>query len=330
VKKYILLIPIIIILLSGCSSKEVFTPQELADDWGQYKSLEDNIIDTSFNIAKLDNGKVLTNNGVLNIKVAPKYRVVSQSDGWIITSSMDGNLTLTAEIDPTLQEQFALKKTVASASVHGDTLAVLFADNEMALYSISTKDLLLKEQGGQAIAVDSRIVYPYFMDDLVLFSTLDGKVIIINSKAKKKLRTTIVSSEDNFNNIIYFNIIENKIVAATAHKILSMSQKEIREKYEIRNIAYNSDNLFITTKQGEIISLTPELEVNAKLKFPFAHFLGLIISNDKIYALEKEGYIIESPTDLSTFSVYDVDIDEGFVFVADKMFYVNDKYISVE
>ena len=329
-KKYILLIPIIIILLSGCSSKEVFTPQELADDWGQYKSLEDNIIDTSFNIAKLDNGKVLTNNGVLNIKVAPKYRVVSQSDGWIITSSMDGNLTLTAEIDPTLQEQFALKKTVASASVHGDTLAVLFADNEMALYSIPTKEIFFKDQGGNSLAVDVKIVPPIFMNGLVIFATLDGKVIIVNEKKKKRLRSVIISSEDTFNNVIYMEILNNKIVAATAYKILSMSQKEIRAKYEIRNVLYDGKNLFIATKQGEVISLTSALELNAKIKFPFAHFLGMLSKGDKLYILEKEGYMIVLDKNMKDYTVHEVDVGEGFVLVGDQEFYVDDEKIIIK
>jgi hypothetical protein len=209
-------------------------------------------------------------------------------------------------------------------------VAVLFADNEMALYSISTKELLLKEQGDASLAVDSRIVNPYFMGELVLFPTLDGKVVIINSKLKKKLRTIIVSSEDHFNNIIYFNVIDNKIVAATGHKILSMSTQEERENYEIRTIAYDNKDIYLTTKQGEVVSLTPDLKLNAKTKFPFAHFLGMIVTQEKVYLLEKEGYIIELSKDLKEQNIYEIDMEYGYVFVADTMFYVDDEFIAVE
>jgi len=326
----LLVLSLSIILFSACSSKRVFEPENVIDSWPNQESASNTIIDTTSNVALLENQKVITKEKKLDVTINESYRLIASSDGWIISSTISGKLNLRYIEDETMVEDFDLKKTIAGASVKDDILAVLFADNEMALYSISTKELLLKEQGGQTLAVDSRIVNPHFMADLVLFSTLDGKVVIINSKAKKKLRTIIVSSEDNFNNIIYFNIVDNKIIAATAHKILSMSKKEIREKYEIRNIAYADNNIFITTKQGEVISLTPDLQLNAKLKFPFAHFLGLIVNNEKVYLLEKEGYIIEAPTDLSTYSVYDVDIEDGFVFVADKIFYVNDEYISVE
>ncbi|MDQ1338781.1 MAG: hypothetical protein QG617_1749, partial [Campylobacterota bacterium] len=89
-------------------------------------------------------------------------------------------------------------------------------------------------------------------------------------------------------------------------------------------------NIFIATKQGEIISLTSDLGHNAKLKFPFAHFLGLILSGEKLYALEKEGYIIEISKDLSAHTVHEVDMDDGYVYIDGKIFFVHDEYISVE
>ena len=329
-KLLLLLLTFSVVFFTACSSKRVYEPEDVVDDWPKQGGINDAVIDVTSNVALLENRKVLAKDKTIDVVIEESYRLLSSSDGWIISSTIDGKLNLQFVGDSTLDTKFDLKKTIASASVKDDILAVLFADNEMALYSISKKELLLKEQGGNTLAVDSRIVNPYFMNDLVLFSTLDGKVVIVNTKSKKRLRTTIVSSEDNFNNIIYFNIVDNKIIAATGHKILSMSTKEVREKYEIRNIADGDKNIFITTKQGEIISLTSDLQLNAKLKFPFAHFLGLIVKDDKLYALEKEGYLIEAPTDLSTYSVYEADVEDGFVFVSDKVFFVNDEYISVE
>ncbi|MDQ7045672.1 MAG: hypothetical protein Q9M32_07155 [Sulfurimonas sp.] len=318
------------VLFTACSSKRVFEPEDVKDDWEKYGSIEETIVDVTSDVAMLENRKVISKDSDIDVLIDEDYRLIASSDGWIISSTIDGKLRL-KQIDATdIVEEFELKKTVASASVDDDTLAVLFADNEMALYSITTKELLLKEQGGNTLAVDSRIVAPYFLDAVVVFPTLDGKVVIISRSKNKKLRASIVSSEDNFNNIIYFDIIDRKIVAATANQILSMSKKEVREKYEIRNVTYNGLSIFLTTKQGEIVSLTPELQLNAKLKFPFAHFLGLIARNDKVYALEKEGYLIVAPSDLSSYEIYEVDVDEGFVFVGKDKFYINDEFISVE
>ena len=321
----LLAISLALIFFSACSSKRVYEPESVVSSWDNQGSIQSPIVDVTSDVALLENRKVLTTTKTLDVQVDESYRLLATTDGWVISSTIDGKLKLQYTDSSDLVENFQLKKTIAGASVKDDILAVLFADNEMALYSISSKELLLREQGGDVIAVDSRIVNPYFMNDLVMFATLDGKIIILNSKLKKKLRTVIVSSEDNFNNVIYFNILDNKIIVATAYKILSMGKKEIREKYEIRNVANDGNNIFITTKQGDIVSLTSDLQLNAKLKFPFAHFLGLIIHNDKIYALEKEGYLIELSKDLQQYSIYEVEIEDGYIFAANNIFYIDDE-----
>jgi outer membrane protein assembly factor BamB len=326
---YILLL-FTVVVFTACSSKEVYKPVFVQDDWKHFGDSNVTINDISANAALVENHKVLVDKKVIDIKIPKTHKLLGYSDGWILSSSIDGNLTLVYAADRNMTEEFDLKRTIATASVKNDLLAVLFSNNEMALYSIASKSLLLKEQGEAPIVVNSKIVKPYFKDDLVIFSTLDGKIVIINSKEKKKLRSVIVSSEKHFNNVIYFNLIDNKIIAATGHKILSLSQKEIRSAYDIRNIVADDKSIYLATKQGEIISLTSDLQQNAKLKFPFAHFLGMIISGDKLYVLEKEGYIIEISKDLLKYTVYEVDIDDGYVYIDDKIFFVDNKYISVE
>ncbi len=330
-KTYIFFASIIVLLLSGCSTKEVFKPKKVSNDWKQYTQIEDEIVDISSNMALLDNGKVLDRDGNISIQIdKEQQRVIGQSDGWILSAAIDGNLTLTSQNTLQKTKHFALKRTIATAGVKDDVLAVLFANNEIALYDMHSKELLFKEQGGKAIANDIRIVQPYFMNDLVIFSTLDGKIIIVNTKLKKRLRTVIVSSDDYFNNIIYFSIFDDKIIAASDSKILALSQKELRAKYEIRNIVHDEKALYITTKQGEIISLTPSLQVNSKVKFPFAHFLGMISDGDNLYVLEKEGYMIVVNKKTFDYTIHEVDLDDGLVFVGKKAFFVDNEKISIQ
>lgn len=322
---------IFIALFSGCSSKEVFEPKIVIGEWKHSDKSDKIIIDTTPDAALLESRHVMINDKVTDIVIEKNHRLISYSDGWIISASIDGDLTLVFIADKTMVKKFKLNKTVATASVKDDVLAVLFADNEMALYSIASKELLLKEQGRAPIIVNAKIIKPHFMNDLVLFLTLDGKIVIVSVTQKKKLRSIIVSSEEHFNNIISFRVVQDKLIAMTGTKLLSFAQKEIRAKYEIRDVIYDNTNvIYITTKQGELISLTPDLQVIAKVKFPFAHFLGLISYKDKIYALEKEGYLIELSKDLLKYDVYEVDVEDGFVYIADKIFFVGDQYISVE
>lgn len=328
--KSIIFISLVTIFFSACSSKKVYEPSHVKDDWKKSQSSGFSVKDIAHGAALLEDSKLLVEGKVLDITVDKDKRVIGYSDGWVISSDIDGNMILQHTHESKRVEKFSLKRTVAAASIKGDTLAVLFSNSEMALYSISDKSLLLKEQGDAPVVINAKVVPPLFRDDLVIFSTLEGKVVIINAKTKKKLRSVIVSSEEHFNNIIYLSLVDNKIIAATGHKILSLAQKEIRLPFDIRAVLADGKEIFVATKQGEIVSLTPDLQQNAKLKFPFAHFLGMIASGDKIYVLEKEGYLLEISKDLSEHAVYEVDLDEGYVFIHDKTFFVDDEAISVK
>ena len=317
--------------MSGCSTKEVYEPKLVGSDWQKYEDSKFTITDTSANVALLEDGRVLSAKGIVNVDINSSYRLISSSDEWIVSATIDGNVSLVSTKDTQEVKKLDLKKTVAGASVNENELAVLFADNEIAIYDINTKDILFKEQGGKYLTADSRIVNPLFMRGLILFATLDGKVIFINDSSKKRLRTVIVSSEDNFNNVISLDVVDNRIIAATSYRLLSIAKKEIRAKYEIRNIVHDKKEIFIATKQGEVIALTPDLQVLSKVKFPFAHFYGMISDGDKLYVLEKEGYMIVIDKKSFDYSVHEVDFDsDGFIFIGDKKFFVNDITISVE
>ena len=318
------------LLFSACSTKEVYKPKLVSGEWKKYAPMESEIVDRSSNAALLEDHKVLTQNGLTDVTLEKNQRIIAESDGWILGATIDGNLSLISESNSTIQKHFALKKTIASASVKDNILAVMFADDTLALYDIPTKALLFQDQSGKSIASDMRIVNPYFLKGLVIFATLDGRVVIVDTKRKKKLRSVIVSSADFFNNIIDLHLFDNKIIAATNTKMLALTKDELRQKYEIRNIAYGNKEIFITTKQGEVIALTPDLQVISKVKFPFAHFLGLINTPDKLYALEKEGYLITIDKKSFHYVVKEVTIGDGFVFTGKDLFYVDDKKVLVE
>jgi len=330
--KYLSLVFVLTVTLffSACASKEVFEPENVSDDWEYYGSSDFTIENIASNSALVEDNKILVNGEVVDVVIDENERLLGSSDGWVLSSTIDGNLTLRAVTDSTVMEHFDLKRTISTASVKDDILAVLFTNNKMALYSIGSKELLLKEQGDAPVVINSKVIAPYFKDNLVIFSTLDGKVVLINIDTKKKLRTAIVSSEDNFNNIIYFDFVDNKIIASTGHKILSLAKKELRVKYDIRNVIDDGKNIYLSTKQGEIVSLTPDLQLNKKVKFPFAHFLGMIMGVNNLYVLEKEGYIIELSKDLLEYKIYEVDVEDGYIFIDDKVFYIDDEYILVE
>lgn len=330
------LIPLVLsvsalILLSGCSHKEVYKPENVKGEWRNAGHLSASISQTTQSAALLENGRLLTKDGEKNSKIPEGYRLINANDTWIITASSEGNIVLFPEDGSDAKVTFEFKRSVAAASVQDDTVAVLFSNNEMAIYSLESKKLLFKESSNAPIAVDARIANPYFLKELVLFLTLDGKIVIVNSETKKVLRSVVVSSDEYFNNITYMNVIDNNLVASSGSAVLALSQKEAREKYEIRNIAYSADGIWLTTKQGEIIALSPTLQFKAKKKFPFAHFVGLSVQSDRVYALEQEGYMIALTKNLLAYDVYDVDMDsDNKIFAGDGRFYFDDRYINIK
>lgn len=329
-KAYIPLFFTALVIFSGCSNKEYFEPEAVKGDWKKSAFLNERIVTATAEGAVLENGQILTKEGVQEYRLPEGYSYIGQSEGWVIAAKVDGELLLQSIDDKNRKIIFELKKTVAAATVKGDKMAVLFATNEMALYTLSTQELVFRESGNAPVAVDTRIVNPYFLNELVLYLTLDGKIVIINSETKQVLRSMLVSSEEFFNNIIYFNVIDNVMVAATGYRLFSLSEKERREKYEMRDVIFSEEGIWITTKEGEVVALTPSLQLKAKRKYPFAHFLGMILTKDKLYLLERQGFIIELSKDLTESNVYELNIDDGFVYVGNKAFYVNDVVYPVE
>ncbi|MBN2895931.1 MAG: hypothetical protein JXK05_08605 [Campylobacterales bacterium] len=314
-----------LLALSGCSSKGYYKPEQVEGTWKHRSALSSPIVEVNSDAALLEDGKILTRNEALSYTLPQEYRLVGVSDGRIIGARIDGSLILadrTGEV-----KTFTLGKTVAAASVAGDHLAVLFANNEKAIYSVATAQQRYKEIGSPVTALDGRIANPYFLNDLVLFLTLDGKIDIVNTDSLELLRSIIVSSEEHFNNIIYFNVVDEILFAATSYRVLSLAEQEMRASYELRDVIFTKEGVWLSTKQGEVIALTPSLTLKAKKKFPFAHFLEMALHGEKLYLLEREGYLLEMSTSLEDLKVYEVDIDDGFVFASKEAIFVNDQRI---
>jgi hypothetical protein len=319
-----------LLLLSGCSSKHYYKPDRVKGEWRSAGHLSAPIAQVTPNGAVLENGYLLTKSGEKKATINKELRLLNVSDGWIITQNGANNVELIPQEGITPHVVIDVNKTVASASIQGDTLAVLFGSNEMALYSLAGKQMTFKESGSSAVAVDARIQSPYFLKNLVIFPTLDGKLVIVDGTEKKLLRSLIVGSDEYFNNTTYVNMIDNTMVAATGSSILAFSQKEGREKYDIRDVVYTDEGVWLTTKQGEVIALTPTLQYKAKKKFPFAHFVGLSVSHDRVYVLEQGGYLIALSKNLLSSDVYSIDMDNDTIFMGEGRAYFDDRYIDIK
>jgi len=315
------------VLFTGCSSKNRFEPENVASSIKVTGRLDSSVAQISRSGANLEDGQAISIiNGLEPFKIDDGYRIVGANDEYICASSNGGLLKLYKNRD--LVSEFNFSKNVAAASANENFLAVLFVNNDIALYSKDSKELIFKQSGDDVIAVDTRVAQPQFLNDLILYATLDGKIIILNSETKKPIRSIVLSDQPYFNNIIYMKMYDNVLIAATGSTLYSLTDRESRKDISVRDVSFGEDGLYVATKEGEVLKLSRTLEEEGKLKFDFAHFLGMVVS-DHLYLAEKEGYIVVVNKVFASHEIYEAPLNNSRFFASDKAFYFDDVYIDL-
>ncbi len=199
-------------------------------------------------------------------------------------------------------ETFAL-----SASVKGNLLAVVLADNSANLYDITSQKLLFSEKGSPSTTINSLMAMPIFMDTVVVFPMLDGRLLVVDyvHGNPTPIRNIVISSDKFFNNITYLIVDGNNMIASTGKRILSVvSGQEFNYDGDIVDLLYDKGTLYVLTLDGQILQMDKSLRELNSVKLPFASLNTIVLNHNKLYSLEKRGYVIE--VDLNNFDSYNV------------------------
>ncbi len=199
-------------------------------------------------------------------------------------------------------ETFAL-----SASVKGNLLAVVLADNSANLYDITSQKLLFSEKGSPSTTINSLMAMPIFMDTVVVFPMLDGRLLVVDyvHGNPTPIRNIVISSDKFFNNITYLIVDGNNMIASTGKRILSVvSGQEFNYDGDIVDLLYDKGTLYVLTLDGQILQMDKSLRELNSVKLPFASLNTIVLNHNKLYSLEKRGYVIE--VDLNDFDSYNV------------------------
>lgn len=325
--KYLLISLSAIFLFTACSGKKYFEPEDVSSNIELNKeSMSSSITSMNKIGATLENKEIITNTGISSFKLPENFD--------FLNVSADGRIIATNYIDKILigNEEKAVKDVVVAASLKDNKLALVYSNNTIELIDINTNKTLFKEYLPVSIANDTRITNPYFMGNLILFPTLNGKVVIVSATTNESVRNISVDPDSQFNNIISLNVIESSqtLIVASPNKVVSISPKEILSKnYEVRDIIVNKDDIYLATIDGQIIKLTPSLVEVAKKKFKYAKIHALAYSNS-LYAVESQGYLINLNQDFSDYKIYDFSFDnkERMIAIGDKVYY-DSKYITL-
>ena len=325
--KYILTSLLSLFLFTACSGKKYYEPEDVSSNIELNKESMSSSISSMNKIGgTLNNKQVITKNGISSYELPEGFDFLNITE--------DGRIIATNYIDKILigKEERVVKDVVVAASLKNEKLALVYSSNTIELLDINTSKTLFKEYLPLSLANDTRITNPYFMGNLILFPTLNGKVIIVSSSNNESIKNISVDPDNEFNNIISLNVIDSTqtLIVASPNKIVSISPKEILSKdYEIRDIIVNKENIYLATIDGQIIKLTANLDQVAKKKYKYAKIHALAFT-DSLYAVESQGYLINIKDDFAEDTIYNFGFDneERMIAIGNKV-YFGSKYITL-
>ncbi len=319
---------LLLFVFTGCSSKKYFEPENVAGAISFDGSLPSPITDVLRNGATLENGMFISKDGLERYRLPKGFLFINKCEGRYIAAHKCGKLqVIDAKSKKVLYEKAFKMRSPVAASLKGDILALVFDNNSLMALDMASGEVLYDSLQTPGIAVDTKIADPYFLGKLIIFPTLDGKLIVVDPSKKKELRTLVAGSAKYFNNVIFLDVINDNLIAATPNKIISVSpQFTTSLDLEIADVLYVAGRVYILTKDGRIILTDEKLDVLKSRKYPFAHFTGAIYG-EYIYVVEKEGYIIAVDKDLRASNIFEFPskVDEYIFAAKDKIFY-DDKY----
>ena len=317
--KHFLILLATLFIITGCGSKKYFEPEKVTSNL----KLEENTLSSSIKSmnregATLKDGTIITRDGISEFKLPENFDFLNVSkSGKILATNYKDTLLIG-------NEELKLKNIVVAASLKDNMLALVYSNNSVELLDVETKKTLFKEYLTVSLANDTRIANPHFMGSLVLFPTLNGKIIIVSTKTNESVKNISVDLDNEFNNIIFLKVVQSKqtLIAATANKVVTISTKNILSKdYEIRDIIINDEDIYLATIDGRLIKLNLALEEVESRKFKYSKIHALAYT-DSLYAIESQEFAINVNDDFTNDKVYHFGFDneERLIVIGNKIY----------
>lgn len=324
----LLFISMLVVLFQGCSTKKYFEPKIIHDNNIPIHNLGSKIIDINSAGGTLDDKKFISKKGLSSKFLEDGYKFLNKNNGIVLATNNKASLAITKD-RKTQKIQF--DKDIVSATIEKNLIALSFIDNSIALFDINKKTTVFKEYLPLSILNDTKITNPIFLTNLILFPTLDGKIVIVDKIKKKIYRTINIDPQNKINNIIYLKAIGDTLVAATPNKVFSFVNGRVKTlDMDVKFVAIGGKNIYVSTLDGKIIKFNENLRQLAFKKFKFAKFVGMVYANS-LYALESQGYLIQIDKDFQKVNVIDFPFDnKEKVISLNNTIYFEDSYITLK
>lgn len=325
-KKTLLATSLTLTLFMGCSSKQYYEPLNASSLSG--RNMGDELIHYSRDGATLESGSFLTTTQHVELKLPEGFYFINNSKNMAITADLQGNCNIITQKGVVDSVKFS--EALVAGTLIGKYLVYVLQNNHYGIYDLSQKKIVYTNNSNKAFAIDSRIANPLPIDNLVVIPTLDGKLTILDLTTLKVAKEIYVSTQPSLNNIIFLNKIHNSLIAATPNKVLAISSNGKKElDTSLSEVAIQNNNLFVFAKDGRILKLDESLSILSEKKFRFAHFSVAGVGVDKLYAIDKQGYLIVANHTLSQHKVYKISEVDGYAFISNEKLYFNGEIIPL-
>ena len=321
-----------IFILAGCSTKrEYYKPEFISKNMSFDSSLSSSIDQSSKYGAVLKDGSILLKNGkIVELDLSKNDNFLGEYQNKLLISSIDGKFRVLIDQDEYYTAKFDAR--IVSASISDNYLATLSANNTIYLIDMISDELLLEYNISPAYAIDVKMANPVFLNSIIVYPTLDGKIMIVDRANGRILRDAIVSSEPFFNNIIFLDLIGDKMFAASATKLMAISPQGVKHyDGQIKDVLLYSGKIYLFLKDGMVEILDLELNKLGNRNFKFAIFSGVISKNDKLYMIEKTGYMFVTDLNLDNLEIIELDSKiDNKSFMGLEAFYYDDEILELK
>lgn len=315
---------LIIAIFGGCESKKYFEPEHINEGLNlDAYEIKDNVVDFSLNGVTLDDDTFLSKNINIETKLKEGFKFLNDDGENILSADYDGNLL----IQNKNKEERVLNfdTNIVTASIKNNLIAIITAENVAMLYDLEKDKTVFKEYFNISMLNDIKMPSPVFLNSLVLYPTLDGKVLIVDATTNTIYKTINIDPKNDINNITFIETVNDSLVAATPNKIFTFSNGRVSIKdQEVRYVAVDDNNIFVATLDGRIIKYDLSLNEIKSKKFKFAKFHALGFGS-KLYALESQGYMITMDKELENEGIFEFDFDneQKVITIGDKLYFEN-------
>lgn len=321
--KQVLFFAIAFLFFFGCSQKEYFKPLEVNGEVSFDSKLSSEIVDTNKSGAILENRQILTQEGLSKVEFKEGETFIGFSQGMYLFNSHCQELVI-YDNKGKEKERMSIAFCPVSATIYGGEVAMVSNENTMYLYDLKSKSEIFSKKTNSAIAVNSLVQTPVFSGGKIYYPMLDGSVVILDRATTEIDKTIVIDSAPFFNNVIFLDVGKTLTLMATSKKLLSLyGGSDYTYDAEIRDIKIQDNKIYLSTLDGSIKELDFTLKLLRELKFQFASFSSINITNNILSVLETgSGYLIRVNLKDFTPSIYKISLSrEKNIFTRENLFY---------